>query len=169
MREGMYSSAALPSGGGSLSLFPQSSLWLCACCSLEEGSWITLRILLKSYLRLCLNRGGETFHWARLWRSIRQHSYNQQPLFFQAAAKIRKSGSLIACYVQYFYVIILQKAPEMCTSDCKSAKTYFVLLSLLTAAHVVSNCAAINTSLTYLMRNDTICGVKELSAQVCKP
>lgn len=62
MREGMYSSAALPSGGGSLSLYPQSSLWLCACCSLEEGSWITLRILLKSYLRLCLNRGGETFH-----------------------------------------------------------------------------------------------------------
>lgn len=62
MREGMFSSAALPSGGGSLSLSPQSSLWLYACCSLEEGSWITLRILLKSYLRLCLNRGGETFH-----------------------------------------------------------------------------------------------------------
>lgn len=80
MREGMYSSASLPSGGVSQSLFPQSSLWLCACCSLEEGSWITLRILLKSYLRLCLNRRGETFHKAQPWRSVKQHSDNQQPL-----------------------------------------------------------------------------------------
>ena len=59
--------------------FPQSSLWLCACCSLEEGSWITLRILLKSYLRLCLNSRGETFHQAQLRRSVKQHSHNQQP------------------------------------------------------------------------------------------
>lgn len=57
---------------------PQSSLWFCAWCSLEEGSWITLRILLKSYLGLCLNRkwGG---HSAKPRRSIRLHSHNQQP------------------------------------------------------------------------------------------
>lgn len=45
----------LPSGGSPRPP-PQSSLWFCAWCSLEEGSWITLRILLKSYLGLCLNR-----------------------------------------------------------------------------------------------------------------
>lgn len=38
---------------------------------------------------------------------------------------------------------------------------YFFSFSLLTAAHVVSNCAAINTSLPYLVNNYTICGVKK--------
>lgn len=38
---------------------------------------------------------------------------------------------------------------------------YFLIFSLLAAAHVVSNCAAINTSLPYWVNNYTICGVKK--------
>lgn len=47
----------------------------------------------------------------------------------------------------------MQRVPLIC--KCEVGETYCA------AAHVVSNCAASNASLTYLMNNFTVCGVKK--------
>lgn len=83
---------------------------------------------------------------------------------------MRKFGSLIAQSTVFLCNITVLKTSEMCTKNVtvnleRHSLCYFLIF--FSAAHVVSNCSAINTSLTYLMKNDTICGVKKSWARRC--
>lgn len=70
----------------------------------------------------------------------------------------------VMCSVKYFHQCIKSQGSASVKLRRHIACYFRIFFSLFAAAHVVSNCAANNTSLTYLMNNSQYVVLKKLSS-----